>query len=177
MPGYYSWKPKKKLRQDNSSVWVVLGTELCNSLVDDVLSLLNVWSGMNGRCNKPSQRGYELYGGKGKKLCKEWTGRQGQIKFVKWAISRGWKHGLVIDRINGRFGYSPHNCRVVTQQENSRNKSNNVMLTYAGETKCCAEWGDDPRCVVPNNQFQQRIKCGWNIERALSTPLRRCKRS
>jgi hypothetical protein len=102
----------------------------------------------------------------------EWSGRRGSIKFVKWALANGYKSGLDIDRIDNTKGYGPDNCRFTTRRENCRNKSNNVLMSYAGETKCVAAWGDDPRCVVPGNQFQQRIKCGWDIERALFTPLR-----
>lgn len=160
----------KQLRQDNSETWSLIPAALRESLVDDVLQLLNVWSGINGRCNSPTQRGYDLYGAVGIKLCSEWSSRQGQIRFVKWAISNGYRHGLVIDRKNGKKGYSPANCRVVTQKENSQNKSNNVMLSYLSETKCSSAWGEDPRCAVSSEQFQQRIKAGWKIKRAVLTP-------
>lgn len=141
--------------------------------VDKICKLLNLWSGMDGRCNRLRARSYKDYGAKGVTLCHEWTGRQGSIRFVKWALKNNYQEGLDIDRIDNFKGYSPTNCRFITRMENCRNKSNNVMITFLGETKCIAAWGDDRRCIVPRVQFGQRIKCGWAIERALLTPLRR----
>lgn len=140
--------------------------------VDVVFQLQLVWGGIHGRCNSPRARGYALYGALGKGLCEEWSTRQGSRRFIKWAIQNGWRPGLVIDRIDNALGYSPKNCRCVTPQQNSWNKSNNKMLTFEGETKCAAEWGSDRRCQVPTQQFQQRIQCGWSVQRALETPLR-----
>lgn len=144
-----------------------------SAAVDRIFKLQTIWSGMNGRCNSFKNRSWKDYGAKGIDLCAEWSGRQGSIRFIKWALSNGYLEGLDIDRRDNSKGYSPGNCRFTTRQENCWNKSNNTMLTFAGETKCIAAWGDDLRCVVPSNQFQQRIKCGWDVERALFTPLRR----
>lgn len=143
--------------------------------VDLVFRLYNLWTGINSRCNAQNSRSYKDYGAKGITLCSEWSKRAGAIRFVKWAIKNGYQHGLDIDRIDNNKGYSPENCRFITRQENCWNKSNNVMLTYQGDTKCVAQWGYDNRCKIPPYQFQQRIKCGWDIERALNTPLRRSK--
>lgn len=144
--------------------------------IETVFKLANIWSGIDGRCNRPSQRSYRDYGARGIRLHPDWSGRQGQIRFVKWALANGWKPGLVFDRVDTNGHYGPDNVRCVTQKENSRNKSNNRLITFQGETKCVAAWGDDSRCVVPSNQFQQRIKCGWDIQRALTTPLRKQNR-
>lgn len=126
-----------------------------DDIVDVVFQLEMVWRGIHGRCNLPTQRSYPAYGAKGIKLCEEWSGRQGKIRFIKWAINNNWKKGLVIDRINDATVYSPITCRIVTQQESCWNKTNNRKISYLGETKCVAEWGNDPRCVVHSSQFQQ----------------------
>lgn len=149
----------------------MLRTEI-DATVDDVVRLLNVWSGIYGRCYAPGNRSYKDYGAKGVTIDPVWKGRQGQIRFVKWALKEGWKRGLDIDRKDNSKGYGPSNCRLLTHKENCQNKTNNVLITYLGETKCVSAWGDDPRCVVPSAQFQQRIKCGWEIQKALETPLR-----
>jgi len=143
-----------------------------DAVVDLIFKLQAVWAGIHGRCNSPKHRSWKDYGAKGITLCSEWSGRSGSVNFVKWAIINGYKYGLDIDRIDNTKGYSPTNCRFVSRQVNCWNKSNNLLLTFQDETKCSAEWGADPRCVVPSNQFQQRIKCDWPIDRALFTPLR-----
>lgn len=144
-----------------------------DATIDLVFQLQMLWNGIHGRCNLPKHRSYKDYGAKGITLCPEWSHHRGCVKFVKWAVVNGYQRGLDIDRIKNAEGYRPDNCRFITRQRNCWNKSNNLMLTHKGETKCSAEWGSDPRCVVHTDQFQQRIKCGWSIERALSTPLRR----
>jgi hypothetical protein len=144
-----------------------------DATVDLVFKLQNLWMGMHGRCNSPKHRSYKDYGAKGIKLSPEWSGRRGSIRFVKWALKNGYQPGLDIDRIKQRGPYSSGNCRFTTRRLNCQNKTNNRLITYKCETKCIAAWSDDPRCVVPRNQFQQRIACGWKIERALLTPLRR----
>lgn len=146
--------------------------KISDDQVDLVCKLLVLWSGVNDRCNRPKARSYKDYGAKGVTLCHEWSNRQGQIRFVKWCLANGYREGLDIDRINNLKGYSPDNCRFTTRKINCRNKSNNVNLTFEGETKCVSAWGEDPRCPVSPGQFAQRIKAGWSIERAMTQPLR-----
>ena len=49
-----------------------------------------------------------------------------------------YQEGLYIDRIDNDKGYSPDNCRWVTNKENNRNRTNNVR--YRG--LCVAEWAE-----------------------------------
>lgn len=156
-------------------IFEILGVEdqsCAADLVDQVFALQGVWSGINGRCNLPTQRSYHEYGARGIKLCEEWSGRAGQRRFVKWSLQNGYEPGLVVDRKNGKLGYCPANCRWTTQKQNCWNKSNNRLITLFGETKCVCEWGEDPRCLVHKMQFAQRITAGWEPLRALTTPLR-----
>ena len=139
--------------------------------VDHVLLVQQLWTGIQGRCNTQSNSSYCRYGAVGITLCQKWTGGKGKVKFMKWAFANGWSQGLQIDRKENSKGYSPDNCRFVTPSQNARNKTNNRLLTYKGETKCVADWGEDERCGVPFAQFRQRITAGWDIERALTQPL------
>lgn len=84
--------------------------------------LYHTWSGMHQRCERPSASSYEYYGGRGIKVCAEWTGENGFDNFQKWAISNGYSDDLEIDRIDNDRGYEPNNCRWVTHQENSFNR-------------------------------------------------------
>lgn len=83
-----------------------------------------VWSGMKQRCVNPKHIHYNIYGGRGITVCKEWSEDFGV--FEAWAINSGWKPGLEIDRIDNEKGYFPENCRIVTHAENVRNKRNSV---------------------------------------------------
>jgi len=77
------------------------------------------------RCTNPKDKEYHLYGGRDITVCRSWV--KNPESFVEWAISVGWKRGLEIDRKNNERGYSPANCRWVTDKVNSRNRSNNKL--------------------------------------------------
>lgn len=82
-----------------------------------------LWHGIKARCEKESHKMYKYYGGRGIKICNEW---QVFENFLKWAENNGYEKGLTIDRIDNDKGYSPDNCRWVTQRENNRNTRANV---------------------------------------------------
>ena len=82
--------------------------------------LYGVYHNMKYRCNKETAQGYHNYGGRGIKVCEEWSGKDGFIKFQEWALSSGYREGLSIDRIDVNKGYSPENCRWITKSENTR---------------------------------------------------------
>jgi hypothetical protein len=44
--------------------------------------------------------------------------------------------GLTLDRVDGAKGYSPENCRWITQAEQLRNRRNNVWIIYDGQRMC-----------------------------------------
>ena len=85
-------------------------------------------------------KSYKNYGGKGISVCEEWS--KSFSSFALWAEENGYAEGLTIDRIDGKKGYSPENCRWVTVAEQNRNYSKNHFITYNGETKCLADWAD-----------------------------------
>jgi hypothetical protein len=137
-------------------------------MTPDLFYLRAVWQGIHARCNVKSSHNYKRYGAVGISLHPCWEGKDGQLAFMQWALDNGWKKGLVIDRITDARIYSPETCRVTTQKQNNRNKTNNRLLTYQGETKCVADWADDPRCSCKGRKvFSNRITMGWPIERAL----------
>lgn len=81
--------------------------------------LHNIWVGMRNRCNDPNSRIYKYYGGRGIKVCDEWDS---YVAFENWALQNGYEKTLTIDRIENEMGYSPNNCRWVTQTEQSKNR-------------------------------------------------------
>lgn len=94
--------------------------------------LHNVWSGMKKRCYQKNETFYYRYGGRGITVCDEW--KNDFKTFYDWAISNDWEQGLQIDRINNDGNYEPDNCRIVTSQQNSWNRSSqsNTSSKYKG---------------------------------------------
>lgn len=82
-------------------------------------NLYRIWANIKERCNNPNQARYKDYGGRGIKLCEEWSTFK---PFRAWVLSNGWKHGLQVDRRDNDKGYSPENCRIVTRHEQQQNR-------------------------------------------------------
>ena len=132
--------------------------------------LFPTWTKMCHRCHRPSSNGYKWYGAHGIAVCAEW--RNDFYRFEAWALSHGYRRGLEIDRIDGRKGYSPDNCRWVTPSTNKRNMSTNRRITAFGETKCMSSWAQDRRCVVSYTTLRSRLRRGWGAEKAIATKAR-----
>ena len=131
--------------------------------------LYEVWLTMKQRCSNPKTESYRLYGGEGKSVCDEWL--NDFQAFYTWSMAHGYSEGLSIERIDGNKGYSPDNCRWATQIEQANNTRRNHFITYADETHTIAEWARIRNLTYP--ALMHRIKRGWNVEKALCTPLKK----
>lgn len=119
-----------------------------------------IYKNMLRRCNNKAANHYELYGGRGITVCKEW---ENSIEcFYNWAISNGYSDDKTLDRIDGNRGYSPDNCRWATIEQQANNKSNNVWINDNGEkitiSQFARKYGLTKACVWG------RYRNGWTIE-------------
>ena len=129
--------------------------------------LYGVWQAMKGRCLRPTNQKFKDYGGRGIKICKEWI--TDFKAFYEWANNTGYKEGLTLERIDVNGNYEPANCKWIPPEEQARNKRNNVFIEYNGETHCLREWA---RILKLNYKtIHKRIKDGWDVQKALSTPI------
>ena len=94
-------------------------SELSTIHGDSHSSLYRRWWSMRQRCEYKNRSNYRYYGGRGIKVCKEWTDYP---TFKAWALSHGYREDLSIDRINNDGNYEPSNCRWATRSEQERNK-------------------------------------------------------
>ena len=74
------------------------------------------WQGMMRRCNNTKAHNYEHYGGKGIKVCDEWSTIEGYVNSVSERPSP--KHTL--HRIDSSKGYCPENCEWITHSEHMK---------------------------------------------------------
>ena len=106
--------------------------------------LNTIYSRMKDRCYNPKNIRYHCYGGRGITICEEWLAPYyGYKNFKKWALSHGYRDDLSIDRIDVNKGYSPDNCRWLTNKEQSNNRRTNYYVTYKGETKTLTQWCEE----------------------------------
>lgn len=124
--------------------------------------LYRIWGAMRNRCDSPLNIHYNLYGGKGIKVCDEWYN---WFIFKDWALSHGYQDDLTIDRIDGNGNYEPSNCRWATVTEQANNVSTNKLLTYQGRTQTLAQWCDE----LNLDYFRTKARlnsCDYTVEEA-----------
>lgn len=91
-----------------------------------------VWVGMMGRCYIKSNAAYSKYGAVGIRVCDRWH------DFSKFFEDMGPRpQGKSIDRIDGKLGYAPENCRwassrvqAINQVKERRNSSGRVGVHF-----------------------------------------------
>jgi hypothetical protein len=130
--------------------------------------LHNIWLTMRQRCEKPHCSGYHKYGAKGIKVCEEWRSFEA---FRDWAFANGYKENLTIDRKDPRGNYEPSNCRWSTQKEQQNNRSNNIFLTYKGETHSIMDWSEISK--IPLHILYDRYYRRWEVDRIFEQPVRK----
>ena len=78
-----------------------------------------IWTNMLTRCNNPKNAKYRCYGAQGITVCDDW---KDFAKFRDWALNSRYQDDLTIDRIDGKKGYYPENCRWATLRQQCCNK-------------------------------------------------------
>lgn len=128
--------------------------------------LYKVWTKMKERCANPHDVSYPYYGPHGIIVCREWLTFE---PFQAWAIAAGYQEGLTIERVNNDGNYEPGNCIWTTQAVQNRNKRNNIIVTFQGETRKLLDWADT--IGVSRDILDNRLRKGWTAERALTQPV------
>ena len=128
-------------------------------------NLYNRYRKIKERCYKPCHKSYKDYGGRGIKMCNEWLGENGFVRFYDWAINNGYDKNLSLDRIDNNKGYSPDNCRWVDSKTQARNRRNNRFIEFNGSKKTIAEWSEI--IGVHPDTIRNRLERGLPIEKVL----------
>lgn len=132
-----------------------------------------VWVNMRSRCSDPENKAFAGYGGRGITVCERWQ-ESFEAFFADMGLRPSRNHQL--DRIDNDGPYSPENCRWVSRIENCNNRRDNVLVEWRGEALTVPEWAR--RTGLTKYAIWQRLKLlGWDVERALTTPVRQRKRS
>lgn len=96
--------------------------------------LYHEWMDIRDRCKRPSDRDYNIYGGRGIKVCDEWE--HSYEKFRDWSRANGYSDSLTIDRIDPNGDYEPSNCRWTDAYTQAQNRRNAHVVEYHGKTGC-----------------------------------------
>jgi len=125
-----------------------------------------VWSSMISRCKLPKCPSYKSHGARGIKVCQRWR------EFKNFYSDMGdVPTGLSIERIDNNGNYEPSNCKWETRKNQQRNKRNNRLITYNGETRCLVEWAEIFN--LKQSTLGKRLKYGWSVHKALNKKVRK----
>lgn len=100
--------------------------------------LHRIWRNIRYRCNTETCKDFAHYGGRGIKVCEEWS--ISFEAFNEWAQANGYSDEMTIDRIDVDGDYSPENCRWVTWLEQQNNKRDSLFITVNGKTQTAKQW-------------------------------------
>jgi len=129
------------------------------------------WYSMVDRCLNHECANYKNYGARGIQVCERWLQIENFIADVGPSPSR--RHSL--ERINNNGNYEPGNVRWATPKEQAVNRRTNVFLTFHGETLCLTDWAR--RFGMKKTALSLRIRKGWPVEIALTTPISKANRN
>lgn len=129
--------------------------------------LYRLWEGMKERCQNPNHQMWKHYGGKGIRVCERWL----DFENFRIDMEASWKPGLSLDRRSCSDNYSPETVRWATSKEQGQNKTNNRLITFNGRTQTQQMWADETG--IARQAIYHRLKRGWAVEKALTTPSKR----
>ena len=129
--------------------------------------LQRIYYNMKQRCYDKNNPLFKYYGKRNIKIYNEWI--KDINKFFEWALNNGYNDNLTIERIDVNRNYEPNNCKWITKTQQGYNKTNTVLYTIEGQTKCLSEW-----CKLHKINYHivyKRLKRGKTIVEALTTPI------
>lgn len=134
--------------------------------------LYGVWRKMIERCMSPTCADYKNYGGRGIVICDRWLSGDGSGGGLDcFAIDLGAKpyKGASLERRDNDEGYNPSNCFWADRKTQGRNKRNNRLVCFSGETMPLSAWCE--RLGLPYFTISRRLRHGWADDRALTEPI------
>lgn len=133
--------------------------------------LYQAYLNMKARCYYKKGREYHNYGERGITVCDEWLGKNGASNFIEWSYRNGYSDNLTLDRIDVNKGYSPDNCRWITNKEQQSNRRDNHFITYKGRTQTITQWAEE--IGISGKAFEKRIRVWKDVEKAIETPVQK----
>jgi hypothetical protein len=121
-----------------------------------------IWRNIRARCNNPRNRQYSDYGGRGIRVCDEWS--KSFEAFLADMGERPAPH-LSLDRIDNDGNYEPSNCRWATREEQQRNTRKSLIFQIHGESMALPEIVE--KTGLPYHRIYRRLREGRTIQQAI----------
>ena len=95
--------------------------------------LYGLWSSMLTRCYNKNSKHYNIYGGRGIKVCDRWLPVNFGFEHFVSDMGERPSNMHTLDRINNDGDYCPENCRWATITQQSNNKRKSIIVYYFGK--------------------------------------------
>ena len=133
-------------------------------------SIYIIYNNMIRRCYNIKDNHYHNYGGRGIKVCDRWL-ESFQNFYDDMGDPPSKDHSL--DRIDNDGDYCPENCRWADNITQANNKTDTKYVDYEGErvplSILCRKKN------VPYKLIYDRLRWGWDLDKALNTPVRKIR--
>ena len=124
------------------------------------------WINMRDRCYRKGNKAFRYYGKRGIRVCERW--KQFANFFADMGEKPSPKHTL--ERIDVNGDYCPENCIWTDWKSQERNRTNNRLIEYNGETRCLSEWAELLGFEV-HTLLSRLDRGGWSIHESFTTPI------
>lgn len=128
------------------------------------------WQQMKHRCYNHHNKKFQLYGGRGIRVCDRWLNGDGERSGVECFLSDMGPPppDKSLDRFPNCDGnYEPVNCRWGTDEEQNGNRGDyNIMIEWEGVKYCCSALAR--KFKLSHVTLSNRISAGWPLEKALT---------
>jgi len=124
------------------------------------------WRDMKDRCKNPRNRSYKNYGGRGISVCSAWESFEQFFADLGPAPPGSW-----LERNDNNGNYCKDNCRWASRDEQQNNRRGIIKLEFQGREMSVAQWARETG--IQKQTLYERLRLGWPIERALTTPCDR----
>ena len=118
-----------------------------------------VYAGVKARCNNKNTKFYHLYGWRWIKCL--WNTFEEFYKDM-WNSYKEW---LTLERIDNNWNYCKDNCSWETKKTQAWNRRTSIQY----EWKCIKHWCEE--LWVSQWTIMSRIRNGWDLEKAIFTPI------
>jgi hypothetical protein len=118
------------------------------------------WQAMMARCYNQNSQFYQIYGGRGIKVCERWH----TIEYFLEDMGPR-PAGTTIDRLDNDGNYEPSNCQWANHKEQARKRSHIPLLEVYGAQKCAAEW--EEISGTKSGTIRARLRRGWTAKEAV----------
>ena len=131
--------------------------------------LYSAWQAMVARCYNEKTESYHNYGGRGIIVCDRWI--DSPANFIN-DMGVPFNKSLTLERIDVDGNYEPSNCKWASMKQQQRNKRNNNVIEFNGESLCLSAWCE--KLGLKESTLRNRLTVrNWSIEKSLTTPARK----